>query len=368
MGEALDAHQLLGVEPAVGPAELGVPLARDLADLAVVRHLTSPVRATERRRVRRLIVAHPAMPLVDGCRRTSAFGSVPRMPLAPRALLAGLVDDAAVFPPGQRTVAVRSAPITASTARRPYGDLIGPFLCPVAPQVDELRRGPGRRRPRIGLSPRRGRDRSRPRHHALRVSAADPRLVAGRHRGRAQPARRRRDGHRREPARRLPLVASGLRRGPAQPASTTASTCSPTTAGGAAKYRTGGTTADGAPDRGASWPRSCVACAERALPFKLTAGLHHAVRSTDADDGLRAARRAQRARRDARWRQDGADADDLAVVLGERDADPLLDCVARWPTHDASPCVGAFMSFGCCGVTDPLDELAALGLLGEDDA
>ena len=40
-GEALLAHQLLGVEAAVGLAELGVPLARHLADAAVVRHLAS---------------------------------------------------------------------------------------------------------------------------------------------------------------------------------------------------------------------------------------------------------------------------------------------------------------------------------------
>ena len=42
--EALDAHQLLRVEPAVGLAELGVPLRRHLADLPVVRHrrLLSP--------------------------------------------------------------------------------------------------------------------------------------------------------------------------------------------------------------------------------------------------------------------------------------------------------------------------------------
>ena len=38
VGEALDAHQLLGVQAAVGAPELGVPLARDLADLAVVGH------------------------------------------------------------------------------------------------------------------------------------------------------------------------------------------------------------------------------------------------------------------------------------------------------------------------------------------
>ena len=41
-GEALDAHQLLGVEPAVRSPELGVALARDLADLPVVGHRTLP--------------------------------------------------------------------------------------------------------------------------------------------------------------------------------------------------------------------------------------------------------------------------------------------------------------------------------------
>jgi hypothetical protein len=46
-GEALDAHQLLGVEPAVRLPERGVPLVRDLAYSPVVRHrhplLTCPL-------------------------------------------------------------------------------------------------------------------------------------------------------------------------------------------------------------------------------------------------------------------------------------------------------------------------------------
>ncbi len=52
----------------------------------------------------------------------------------------------------------------------------------------------------------------------------------------------------------------------------------------AAKYRTGGVTADAFPAE-PELAAFLVACAGRRTPFKLTAGLHHAVRST-TDDGL----------------------------------------------------------------------------------
>jgi hypothetical protein len=37
-GESLDAHELLGIQPALRGAELSVPLSGDLPDAAVVRH------------------------------------------------------------------------------------------------------------------------------------------------------------------------------------------------------------------------------------------------------------------------------------------------------------------------------------------
>ena len=55
----------------------------------------------------------------------------------------------------------------------------------------------------------------------------------------------------------------------------------------------------------------------------------------------------------------------VAELLTERDARPLVDAVTSW---DEATCVrvrAAFRSFGCCGVTDPIDDLRALGLLGD---
>ena len=63
--------------------------------------------------------------------------------------------------------------------------------------------------------------------------------------------------------------------------------------------------------------------------------------------------------------QDGAEPGDLAVVLATRSSDPLLELLAD---ADHKRIRQAFVSFGCCGVTEPLDELAALGLRVEDDA
>ena len=129
-----------------------------------------------------------------------------------------------------------------------------------------------------------------------------------------------------------------------------------------AKFRTGGTTPAAHPSEQelATFVHACVA---RALAFKLTAGLHHAVRSTTADgfeqhgvlNVLAAVALAQ----------DGAEPGDLAVVLATRDPEPLLEVVT-----DADPkrIRRSFTSFGCCGVTEPLDELAALGLTMDSDA
>jgi hypothetical protein len=58
------------------------------------------------------------------------------MPAAPRALFVGLVDDAALFPPGN---APMDKGLQAHLPHRAasYGDLVGPFVCPVS-RVAEL--------------------------------------------------------------------------------------------------------------------------------------------------------------------------------------------------------------------------------------
>ncbi len=124
-----------------------------------------------------------------------------------------------------------------------------------------------------------------------------------------------------------------------------------------AKYRTGGSTAAAHPSDAelAAFVRGCL---DRGLGFKLTAGLHHAIRSTSQEGfeqhgflNVLAAVAAGLA---------AASVDDLAAVLAERDAGRVVSSLAGAEVAAVRRC---FVSFGCCGVTDPVDDLVALGLL-----
>ena len=128
------------------------------------------------------------------------------------------------------------------------------------------------------------------------------------------------------------------------------------------KLRTGGEDADAFPA-----PHELAGCIDaaldRELPFKCTAGLHRAVRHTDGATGfdhhgflnvLLGTRAAL----------DGASVDDVARVLAEEDAEALVDgldpdgvtSARRW-----------FRSFGSCSIDEPLADLQQLGLLPRQD-
>jgi hypothetical protein len=136
--------------------------------------------------------------------------------------------------------------------------------------------------------------------------------------------------------------------------------------GGQAKYRTGGVQPQAFPDE-RQVARFVLACVERQLPFKLTAGLHHAVRLTavgagsDGQDleqhGLLNVMSAVAAG------QQGATEDDLVSLLRERRADPVVELVATLDDESVRRLRRSFVSFGCCGVTDPLTDLVTLGLV-----
>jgi hypothetical protein len=131
----------------------------------------------------------------------------------------------------------------------------------------------------------------------------------------------------------------------------------------AAKYRTGGVTADAFPNE-LEVAAFLVACSSRQVPFKLTAGLNHAVRHT-TDDGFEA-HGVLNVLVATRVATTGAEAADVAMVLAQRDPGPLVELVQAWDDETATEVRRAFRSFGCCGVTDPLDDLRELGLLEED--
>lgn len=128
------------------------------------------------------------------------------------------------------------------------------------------------------------------------------------------------------------------------------------------KFRTGGLEAEAFPHAHAL-ARWIDAALDREAPFKCTAGLHNAVRHT-GDDGfehqgflnvLLATRLAF----------DGATTDDVVAVLEQRDAGPLLALFADLGEETVARTRRWFTSFGSCSVSEPLDDLLALGLLEE---
>ena len=277
------------------------------------------------------------------------------------AYLVGLIDDAAVFPPGNAPVA---AAVAAHRAHRraDHGFVVGPFLAPVSRlgEVLDVLDAAGTSEPLdlvlvadTGL-----------------VEAAEARAVlldddrvelVGLEV--ALPA----DGPLGESA-RLTLDTLDF----ALPAAIEV----PRAAGwrdaldvlaedGAerAKFRTGGPSAAHHPTE-EELAELIVAATGRALAFKLTAGLHHAVRRTDPDTGFEehgvvnvlAATAAA---------LDGHDVASVAGLLARRDADPLLAVLAA---ADPRAVRRRLTSIGSCSISDPVSDLRALGMLEEETA
>jgi hypothetical protein len=123
------------------------------------------------------------------------------------------------------------------------------------------------------------------------------------------------------------------------------------------KFRTGGLAAELFPTPVELAAVIC-ACRDRALRFKLTAGLHHAVRYTDPETGfvhhgflnvLVATVAAAR----------GAEVAEVAEILAATDPVPLIE-PARSLRAEARP---LWDGFGASDVTEPLVDLRQLGLL-----
>jgi len=126
----------------------------------------------------------------------------------------------------------------------------------------------------------------------------------------------------------------------------------------ALKLRTGGETPEAHPSE-----RELTACIDaaldRELPFKCTAGLHHAVRATTADEPEQHGFLNVLVATATLFDGDGREA--AEAVLAERDPAPLVKTVQSWQVQPAAR--RWFTSFGSCSITEPLDELVGLGLL-----
>jgi hypothetical protein len=121
------------------------------------------------------------------------------------------------------------------------------------------------------------------------------------------------------------------------------------------KLRTGGVTADAFP-AARELATSIAAALDRELPFKCTAGLHHAMRLTDPETGFRhhgflnvlAATRVC------------LDGGDTQAALEESDAKVLLDGLAA---DTLARTRSWFTAVGSCSVLEPHDDLVELGLI-----
>jgi hypothetical protein len=121
------------------------------------------------------------------------------------------------------------------------------------------------------------------------------------------------------------------------------------------KFRTGGVSADAFPS--AAELAACITAAlDRELPFKCTAGLHHAVRQSDPETGFTHhgflnVLAATRACLDGGSTEDALALTDATELLDGLD-DETLERTRRW-----------FTGFGSCSILEPHDDLVELGLI-----
>jgi hypothetical protein len=273
-------------------------------------------------------------------------------------LFAALVDDAAVFPPGNAPL---PEAVSAHRTHRVswYADLVGPLLVP-ASRAAELGDAAGGFP--IGLIG----DTGLPGLDVALAAGTAPRQVE------LAVARRGEDplpglrsllewhaGRPFEVYAEIPLTwgclgaldllaeseaGRGAERGRASP-----------------KFRTGGLAAElfPTPDDLAA---VIVACAERGLRYKLTAGLHHAIRHTEPETGFThhgflnvlVASAAAAA---------GEPRSGVAGLLALTTPDPLVRA-ASGILHADRP---LWTGFGSCSIAEPLDDLVDLGLLSKEN-
>ena len=292
--------------------------------------------------------------------------------LSSRALVTGLVDDAAVFPPGLAPADVALAEHHQHRAA-PYSGVIGPLLVPVAGADAFGRAFAADARPvdvsligdatsadavagvvetMAGLPPH---------VHVRAVEVAVPATEEAAHdqANAASDTAARLDAE-------LPdgvLAWVEVRRGRGVADALAALAEGPARV--RAKFRTGGTRADAFPSA-AELAGVLHAAVRTGVPLKLTAGLHHAVRHTGTETGFahHGFLNVLAAVADA---LDGAAESDLARQLDSRDAHSLVERVRDLDGVQTVAVRRAFASFGCCGVTDPVNDLVDLGLLHLED-
>lgn len=270
----------------------------------------------------------------------------------------GLLDDAAIFPPGD--VPLHDATAAHGEHRRAwYGDLLGSFVLrdtdlPLVRGVPHplsvvVTGGAGQVAGPLGLAARLGLSVT-----GLEIALRDPNDLAGNAR-RVVAAL----DHARDEGLLTDEVTVFVELPQAEPSYGWEAAADEVAAAELRiKLRTGGVEAHLFPTsaRLAAWIDAAL---DREVPFKCTAGLHHAVRHTSTEgfeqhgflNVLLATVRAF----------DGASRDETVATLEERDATRLAVTA-----EDVARARRWFTSFGTCSVDEPLADLLALDLLPHD--
>ena len=249
-------------------------------------------------------------------------------------LLRDLVDDAGLFPPAGLPMGVALARHRADDARR-HPMLTHRFLCPASRWAELVAACEPDDRLRVGLI-----------LDAAPPAAVDPRCVVEQAEVAVRPGADL-PGDLPWPVYVEPVRGPGWLDVVAELAAR----------GLGAKVRCGGPTAQAFPT-----PAELVAfirtCVRAGVPFKATAGLHHALPYTDPDTGLRhygylnvllAAARAV----------DGAPEPDVHEAV--RDPHPV-DAVRQLPAEVAIRTRRLLVSYGSCSTEEPIADAVALGL------
>lgn len=270
-----------------------------------------------------------------------------------------LVDDAALFPPGNASMqdAVAAHPHHLAGT---YGFMVGRFLCP-ASRIPELAQAWSRPDPlTVGVIADTGLDGL---SDVITQIVTDPQLDLGAVEIVLAPGS--------TPATLEDILAAlpevtgyvELARG---------QECSPqqdwsaeldaiAAAGREVKFRTGGTSpgAVPTPEELAAFITGCVA---RRVAFKCTAGLHHAICGVEDEAGntqhgfLNVLLATQAAVL-------GEDDEEVVGWLREGSTEVIVHALKAMHEHDARRVRTSFIGFGSCSVTDPVAELTELGLL-----
>lgn len=280
---------------------------------------------------------------------------------ADRSLFRALVDDAAVFPPGNAPVP-RAWEEHLRLRRGGYGDLLGPLLVGSghAAELGQVAGGDGDEAPvEVAVVSRPGAD-----VDDLLATVKLLRGVAAVRVGSVETALDLAGSWRRALSLGVPVAVEVDRDSTNLPRALdevrTAATDLPVTV--LAKLRTQATPQQPVPSP-SELAAFLLGADARELPVKLTGGLHHAVARRGDDGGTLDRHGVLNVLAALAAVDDGADEQALVETLADEDTDRLVDVVVGLDEPAVVRVRSRFRSFGCCGVTDPLDELRDLGLL-----